>query len=655
MISKETIDRILETARIEEVVGDFVALKKRGTNLIGLCPFHNEKTPSFNVNPARNIFKCFGCGKGGNPVNFLMEHEHFTYPEALRQLARRYNIEIEETAPDPREQQLMDEREGLYVLNSFAQKTFSDQLWETEAGKSIGLSYFRERGFTDETVRKFQLGYSFDEWSHFADTALKAGYNEDYLTRTGLSYRNDRGKMIDRFRGRVMFPIHNLSGRIIGFGGRILKKDDKTAKYLNSPESDIYHKSKSLYGIFHAKKAVLQQDRCFLVEGYTDVISLHQAGIENVVASSGTSLTVEQIRLIGRFTKNITVLYDGDAAGIKAALRGIDLILEEGLNVQVVLVPDGDDPDSYVKKHGGEEAVACFEREARDFVVFKTSHLLSGAANDPVRKAGVIREVVETIARIPDPILRSTYVKQCSTMMEISEAVLITELNKIRRQQQKKDTPTGDTEELLTETAKPEQTVVRELTTEEQERNIIRLLLHYGDRNLSFHETEESAERPGETVVVERLHPVARYIVEEIAMDQIRFDHPVYERILRLFSELPEEQPFPDVNFFLHHEEASLRDAAVELISSPYELSDNWDAMHGIRVPSESDNLLRTVQHSVLHLKNKKVMMMLEENRRLIREYQENGKDVMSLLENHIRLEQIKAQISKLLGIDILR
>ncbi|HRS38420.1 MAG TPA: DNA primase, partial [Bacteroidia bacterium] len=438
MIARETIDRILDAVRIDEVVGDFVQLKKRGTNLLGLCPFHNEKTPSFNVNPVRNIYKCFGCGKGGDAVNFVMEHEHYSYPEALRYLAKRYNIEIEETAPDPQEAQLRDERESLYILNSYAQRVFSEQLFEDEEGRAIGMSYFRERGFTEETIKTFQLGFNRSDWSAFAERAVKEGYKEEYLEKTGLCIRKDNGKLFDRFRGRVMFPIHNLSGRVIGFGGRVLKKDDKTAKYLNSPESEIYHKSKSLYGIYFAKKAIVQLDNCYLVEGYTDVISLHQAGIENVVASSGTSLTSEQIRLIGRYTKNITVLYDGDAAGIKASLRGIDLILEEGLNVKVVLFPDGDDPDSYTRKHGSSSTVDFIEANAKDFVLFKTGLLLDDVKNDPVRKAGLIRDVVETIGHIPDPILRSTYTKQCSALLDIQENILVSELNKIRRNQLKK-------------------------------------------------------------------------------------------------------------------------------------------------------------------------------------------------------------------------
>ena len=654
MITRETVDRIIEAARIEEVVGEFVALKRRGTNLIGLCPFHGEKTPSFNVNPARNIYKCFGCGEGGNPVNFLMKHESMSYPDALRHLAKRYKIEIEETAPDPKEQELQDARESLYILNSFAQKTFSEQLVENEEGKSIGLTYFKERGFTDETIEKFQLGYSINDWNSFARLAVKSGYQEEFLEKTGLCFRNDKGNLIDRFRGRVMFPIHNLSGRVIGFGGRILKKDEKTAKYLNSPESDVYQKSKSLYGIYHAKKAIVQKDTCYLVEGYTDVISLHQAGIENVVASSGTSLTVEQIRLIGRYTKNITVLYDGDSAGIKASLRGTDLILEEGLNVKIVLFPDGDDPDSYARKYPASDVVDFIERSAKDFVVFKTGLLMEEVSNDPVRKAGLIRNVVETIAKIPDQILRSMYVKQCSSLMEIGEGVLLNELNKIRRQQLKKESPEDNVTELITETIKPELPLT-ELNTEEQERNIIRLLLNFGHLKASYTVQENNPDIPGQTIAVTYEPFVARFIVEEITLDNIRFEHPVFDRILSLYAEQPEETPFLDPGFFLRHEDAELRDIAVELLSPKYELSENWSAMHGINVPLEEHNLISALEKSVFHLKKTKVMRMLEESRTKIKEAQHNGSDVVPLLEQHLRLEQIKAQISKALGIDIVR
>lgn len=651
MISRQTIDRIFETARIEEVVGDFVALKKRGTNLIGVCPFHNEKTPSFNVNPVRNIFKCFGCGKGGNAVNFLMEHEKLSYPEALRNLAERYKIEIEETASDPRDQQINDERESLLILNSFALKTFSEQLTQSEEGKSIGLTYFRERGFTDETIAKFQLGYSLDEWSAFCETAVKAGYKEVYLERTGLCFRTDKGRLLDRFRGRVMFPIHNLSGRIIGFGGRILKKDDKTAKYLNSPDSEIYHKNKSLYGIFHAKKAILQKNVCYLVEGYTDVISLHQAGVENVVASSGTSLTIEQVRTMARYTKQVIVLYDGDSAGIKAAERGIDMILEEGMTVKVVLFPNGEDPDSFARKHSADEVIEFIESSAKDFVVFRTRQLMGEAHNDPILKAEVIRKVVTTIAKIPDQILQATYTKQCSSLMDISETILLNELNKLRRQKVRKETPVNDLEEILPETIRPNQPAT-EQTSEDQERNIIRLLLHFGHQSFINYDlldaTEETSSEPNEDYV-------AGYLVREIAGDNIRFEHPVYDQILSLYAAQPKEKPYLENNFFLHHEDATLRETAIDLLSSRYQLSENWDAMHGIRVPLEENDLQSALSKSVLHLKKKKVMRLLEDNRQKIKEAEENGSDIISFLEEHIRLERLKTTISKYLGIDILR
>jgi len=652
MISKDSIDRIFDAARIEEVVSDFVQLKKRGVNYIGLCPFHNEKTPSFNVNPVRNIYKCFGCGKGGNAVNFVMEHEQYSYPEALRYLAKKYSIELEETAPDPEQQIIQDEKESLFALNSFAQKTFSEYLWDTEEGRAIGLSYFKERGFTEETIRKFQLGYNPTGWTVFTDHAIKSGYQHQFLEQTGLSILQDSGKRFDRFRGRVMFPIHNLSGRVIGFGGRVLKKEEKTAKYVNSPESPVYHKSQSLYGIYYARKAIVLRDNCFLVEGYTDVLALQQAGIENVVSSSGTSLTVEQIRLIQRYSKNITVLYDGDPAGIKASLRGIDLILEEGMNVKVALFPDGDDPDSFSRKHSHSEVVDFIAANAKDFVVFKTSLLLSEVQNDPVRKAMLIRDVVETIARIPDPIIRSTYLKQCSSMMEIGEQVLINELNKIRKNWLKKDLPQHDIEELLPETLLAPQQVT-ESTSETQEQNIIRLLLNFGLFQLHFHhevDPESNNEKYQEYFI-----KVGRYIVDEIKHDGIIFENPLFQRIIDEYAGLMENDPEVDPVTFLHSDAPEIRAIAVELLSSRYLLSDNWEKMHRITVPREELVLKEAVEHSVFHLKNKKIMKMIEENQRALKEVQENGGDYTELLKKHQQLEELKMEISKMLGIDVLR
>jgi DNA primase len=422
MINRETIDKIMETARIEEVVGDFVHLKKRGTSLIGNCPFHGEKTPSFHVSVSKGIYKCFGCGKGGDSVRFIMDHEKYSYPEALKFLAQKYNIEVEETVETVQDVEAQNARESLYIVSQFAATFFEDQLWNNAEGKAIGLSYFKERGFREDIIKKFNLGYSPDVWDALTQDAVNHKHAEEYLEKTGLAIRNDKGKLYDRFRGRVMFPIHNFTGRIIGFGGRTLKTDKNVPKYVNSPESDIYHKSNVLYGLFHAKKAIRDQDNCYLVEGYADVLAVHQAHIENVVASSGTSLTIEQIRLIGRFTQNVTILYDGDAAGIKASLRGLDMILEEGLNVKVVSFPTGDDPDSYMHKVGAGAFKSYIEDNRQDFILYKANILLAEAGKDPIKRAGIIRDIVESIAKIPDNIKASVFIRECSRLLEVEES-----------------------------------------------------------------------------------------------------------------------------------------------------------------------------------------------------------------------------------------
>lgn len=431
MISKNTIDTVFETARVEEVIGDFVVLKRSGTNLKGLSPFSNEKSPSFMVSPVKQIWKDFSSGKGGNAVAFLMEHEHFSYPEAIRYLAKKYNIEIEETVQTDAQKEQMNERESMYLVSEYAQRYFQDVMMNTDEGQAIGYSYFKERGFTGETIKKFGLGYSPEGYDAFSKDALGKGYKLEYLEKTGFTIVREDGRMADRFRGRVMFPIQSMSGRVLGFGGRILGNDKKVAKYLNSPESDIYHKSKVLYGIFHAKQAIAKKDNCYLVEGYTDVIQMHQAGIENVVASSGTALTPDQIRLISRLTKNITVLFDGDAAGLRASIRGIDLILEEGMNVKVCGFPDGDDPDSFAKRTPHDELVAYLENNAKDFIQFKASLLMDEAKNDPVKKAGLISDMVKSISKIPDRIQREVYIQECSRIMDISEQVLSSTLAQV--------------------------------------------------------------------------------------------------------------------------------------------------------------------------------------------------------------------------------
>ena len=430
MISRSSIDRVFESARVEEVIGEFVQLKKAGSNFKGLSPFVDEKSPSFMVSPVKQIWKDFSTGKGGNAISFLMEHEHYTYPEAIKWLAKKYNIEIEETEQSSEEKAQTNERESMFLVSTFAKDYFHDVMLNSNKGKAIGLSYFKERGFKDETIKTFELGYCLDEWDGFTKAALNKGYDLKYLASTGLTIVKEN-RQFDRFKGRVLFPIHSMSGRILGFGGRILTADKKAAKYLNSPESEIYHKSKILYGLFQAKKEVAKQDNCYLVEGYTDVISFYQSGIENVVASSGTALTSDQIRLVNRLTKNITVLFDGDAAGIRASIRGIDLILEQGMNVKVVQFPDGEDPDSFAKSHSNEELKTYLEDAAQDFINFKVSLLLKDSNNDPVKKAGVIRDIVTSISKIPDGIQREVYVQECARIMEISERVLFSELAQI--------------------------------------------------------------------------------------------------------------------------------------------------------------------------------------------------------------------------------
>lgn len=438
MIDQPTIDRILDVSNIVDVVSDFVTLRKRGVNYVGLCPFHTDKSPSFYVSPAKNICKCFACGEGGTAVHFIMKHEQLSYFDALRFLAKKFNIEIQERELSDQEKQMHSDRESMLIVNSFAQQYFATQLQQHAEGKNIGLRYFIERGFREDIIKKFQLGYSLDQRDALYQTALKSGYKKEFLEKTGLIVSRDDGSVYDRFRGRVIFPVHTLSGKVVAFGGRVLKKDEKTAKYVNSPESEIYHKSNELYGIFFAKQSIVKADRCFLVEGYTDVISMHQAGIENVVASSGTALTMGQIRLIHRFTNNITVLYDGDAAGIKAALRGIDLLLEEGMNVKVVLLPEGEDPDSFARKQNAAAFTSFIQASETDFIRFKTKLLLDEAGNDPIKRSGLISDIVRSVAIIPDDIARSVYVRECSSMLEIDERILINEINKIRLNRQEK-------------------------------------------------------------------------------------------------------------------------------------------------------------------------------------------------------------------------
>jgi len=483
VIQKSTIDTVFETARLEEVIGDFVQLKKSGSNYKGLSPFTDERSPSFMVSPVKQIWKDFSSGKGGNVVAFLMEHEHFSYPEAIRYLAKKYNIEIEETEQNDAQKAAASARESMYLASSFASSFFQEMLWETTQGKTIGLSYFRERGFTDQTIRDFQLGYSPDQWTALTDAALKAGYQLEFLEKTGLTIVKE-DKKFDRFKGRVMFPIHSMSGRILGFGGRILTQDKKAAKYMNSPESEIYNKSKVLYGLYQAKQSIAKMDNCFLVEGYTDVIQLHQRGVTNVVSSSGTALTPEQIRLIRRLTPNITVLFDGDAAGLRASLRGVDLILEEGMNVRVCSFPEGEDPDSFAKSHEKEEVKQFLSENAKDFIQFKAALLIDEAAKDPIKKAETIREMVQSIAKIPDPIKQEVYVRSCASVMDISEQVLFSTLAQVAK---KKPTKTVQSQPKQSMAVVP--TNAPQIDTRfELEKNIIKILLQHGQQEVVFEE-----------------------------------------------------------------------------------------------------------------------------------------------------------------------
>ncbi|MGE0635886.1 MAG: DNA primase [Bacteroidia bacterium] len=645
MIDRQTIDKIFEAARIEEVVGDFVSLKKRGANLLGLCPFHNEKTPSFNVSPARGIYKCFGCGKGGNPVNFIMEHEHLTYPEALRFLARKYSIEIEEKEESPEEIQAHNEKESLMLVSGFAQQFFTETLLETEDGKAIGMPYFIERGFTTDTVAKFQLGYSPEKRTALAEAALAKGYKSEYLEATGLCIKRDDGTGIfDRFAGRVMFPIHNVSGRVIAFGGRTLKTDKKVAKYVNSPESPIYHKSNVLYGIYFAKNKIVSNDNCLLVEGYTDVISMHQAGIENVVSSSGTSLTVEQIRLIKRYTKNITILYDGDAAGIKASFRGIDLVLEEGMNVKVVLFPEGDDPDSFSKKVGGEELQEFIKKESKDFIGFKTGLLLKDIQNDPIAKAGLIREIMETISLIPDAISRNVYTSECSRIMNVDEQLLISELNKTRRKNFTKNLKEEEAQQIP-ESEEPYQhpQPVAEKAVhdfEDQERDIIRLLITYGDKAVI---PAKALNEAGEEVEI--LITVAEFIYHDLTADNLHFDNLLYQLIFNEAGKAIEKGIIPDEKYYVQNPDDRISGFAAGIMSSPYALSINWLEKHKIHTNLEDAQIPKSVKHSIYSLKVKRLMKKISETEEQFATAK-TEEETIEILEQHKLLLDIKRKIA---------
>ncbi len=535
MISQSTIDTVFETARVEEVIGDFINLKRAGSNYKGLSPFSNEKSPSFMVSPVKQIWKDFSSGKGGNAVAFLMEHEHFSYPEAIRYLAKKYNIEIEETEQSQEQKEEANEKESMYLVSEFAQKYFHNTLLNSDEGKAIGYSYFKERGFTGDTIKKFGLGYSPEEWDAFTKEALGKAYKLEYLDKTGLTIVREDGRHIDRFKGRVMFPIQSMSGRVLGFGGRILGNDKKAAKYLNSPESDIYHKSKVLYGIYHAKQAIAKQDNCYLVEGYTDVIQLHQAGVENVVASSGTALTPDQIRLINRLTKNITVLFDGDAAGLRASIRGIDLILEEGMNVKVCTFPDGEDPDSFAKKSSYDELVTYLKDNAKDFIQFKASLLMDEAKNDPVKKAGLIRDMVISISKIPDRIQREVYIHECARIMDISEQVLVSTLAQVDSKNIS-DTNRKFIEEQKTTSLKAVSDVREDINILDIiERRIIEILILYGHNEAEFEDIYLKLDEFGyeREYQEKKIFKIYERIYLNMHEDEIEFTNSVFKELYK--------------------------------------------------------------------------------------------------------------------------
>jgi DNA primase len=653
MIDQATVDRINEAAKIVEVVSDFVTLRKRGVNYLGNCPFHNEKTPSFTVSPSKEIFKCFGCGKGGNAVSFIMEHESISYTEALKYLAKKYHIEVQEKELSSEEMAQNTDRESMLVVNSFAQKYFSNTLLQHTEGKSVGFSYFRERGFRDDIIQKFQLGYCLEERDAFTKEAIKNGYKKEYLVKTGLTIEGENNFVADRFRGRVMFPVHSLSGKVVAFGGRVLKTEAKTAKYLNSPESEIYHKSNELYGIYFAKQSIVRADCCYLVEGYTDVISMHQAGIENVVSSSGTSLTIGQIRLIRRFTNNITVIYDGDAAGIKASIRGIDLLLEEGMHVKVLLLPDGDDPDSFARKQDATELMAYINKNQSDFIGFKTKLLLEEAGKDPVKKAMLISDIVRSIAIIPDNIIRSVYVRECSKLLDIEEPVLYDEINKINRNKREKDFAqkeqavshlyAQEREAAQQKEQNPDADLIQKPSEFDVEAlNILRYLVRYGELNLFHFEDEETKETQDYTV--------ASFIIEELERDGLFFESPLHQEMLEEAKSQLENKDWIAERYFIAHPNLKLSLLAVDLITEPYQLSRIHAKIH--KIETEQEKLIHLIPRVIFEYKNKLILKKVKDVQLEIKAAQEekDNDKLEQLLLDYNQLNAIKNQLAKELG-----
>jgi len=648
MIPRHKIDEILAATNIEEVIGEYVNLKRSGRQLRALSPFANEKTPSFYVVPEKQIFKDFSTGKGGNAVSFLMEHEHFTYPEALRFLAKKYNVELEEEKITPEQKEAENERESLYIVTQYAQEYFKTQLHDTDEGKSVGLSYFKQRGFTPETIETFSLGYSPNSWEAFTKESQESGYKKTFLEKTGLIKKSPKKEdhFYDGFKGRVMFPIHNLSGRPIGFGARILITDKKAPKYLNSPESLIYNKSSILYGIFQAKGEIIKNDNCFLVEGYTDVISFHQSGIKNVVASSGTSLTPGQIKLIKRYSQNITVLYDGDEAGIKASFRGVNMILEEGMNVKMVIFPDGEDPDSFARSHDPEELAEYVKENAKDFIVTKTEILLKGTGNDPILKAGLIKDIVDSIAKIPDAIARSVYVKECSSLLDIEEETLFSELGKIRNAEMHKTAKKLDHDQYeapLGVVKKNQPIEAFETNIEAQEKDLLRILVNYGDQLISLEQENEKGE-------IEKVEVgVAPYVLHELANDDMTMSSDEHSEILNELIEMVEEDNW-NIQRIVHHEKPEISNLAAGLVTSKYELA-KWE-LRNIRVSDETKKLKRAVDSALYSFKSKLVATLISNNRTEIKAAQESDdyERILVLLKQQTKLDVVKASLSEPTG-----
>ena len=639
MISPKTVEAIFDAAKIEEVVGDFVQLKRRGVNMLGLCPFHNEKTPSFTVSPAKGIYKCFGCGAGGNAVNFVMEHEQLSYPEALRYLAGKYDIHIEEKEVSEEYKAQQRLADSLYIANNFAQKYYESQLFGTDYGLSVGLGYFKERGFREEIIKRFGLGFSNGQHDDFSKNAAHKGYDKALLQKAGLLSKSGR----DFFRMRVMFPIHNLSGKVIAFGGRILTNNKKQPKYLNTPETDIYNKSKSLYGIYFARKAIVKRNECYLVEGYTDVLSLHQAGIENTVASSGTSLTIGQIQLIKRYSSNITILYDGDAAGVKAALRGLDLVLEQDMNVKVVLLPQGEDPDSYLQKVGATAFEEYIQSEASDFILFKTNLLTKETANDPIRRAELLKDIVKTLAKIPDSLKRSVYVRECAARMGIGESLLHAEINKnlkniiknkkLEKEKKQQDAPPPSDIALPEQAAMVQSqasAIAKEETDEYQERDMVRILMQFGDREFNKEST------------------VAEFLLENMIDLVGEFDSGLYAGIIAEYIEKLEEGELLNLDHFIQHKNEEVSKLAVHLVSTPYVYSPNWVRLdiylNSQKMPEE--NHIAEAKSIILRFKLHKINRLAQRNQEKIKNLKDDPQEMMITLQVQQRILEMRKEVA---------